>query len=153
MSVLELKIPPVLLTTLCAGLMAGAAATTPEMNLAPAIRMTVVLACLLVSALVGLAAVRAFRRASTTVNPMQPDRSGALVDSGIFRYSRNPMYLALLIVLIGWGFYLDSLAALAVTVVYLAYLNRFQIAPEERALRERFGDPFTAYCKRVRRWI
>ena len=104
-------------------------------------------------AAIGFAGVREFRKAKTTVNPFRPRNAGSLVDSGIFRHTRNPMYLALLLALLGWGLYLDNLFVLVSTVLYVAYLNRFQIRPEERALEELFGGEFTAYRQRVRRWI
>jgi protein-S-isoprenylcysteine O-methyltransferase Ste14 len=153
MSKLDLKISPVLLTLLWAGLMAWIAARTPGVGLPPALRLAAGLVFLAASAAIGLAGVREFRRAKTTVNPFRPRNAGALVDSGIFARSRNPMYLALLMALIGWGLYLGNLFALASTILYVAYLNRFQIRPEEHTLEELFGSEFTAYRKRVRRWI
>jgi protein-S-isoprenylcysteine O-methyltransferase Ste14 len=72
---------------------------------------------------------------------------------GVYRWTRNPMYLGMAVLLLAWGLWLANGAALAVISLFVAYLNRFQIAPEERALQARFGDEFTAYRARVRRWL
>jgi len=102
---------------------------------------------------IALAGVLQFRRARTTVNPLQPSAASALVIRGVYKWTRNPMYLGMALVLLGWAIYLSSLAAAAVLPVFVAYLNRFQIAPEERALQARFGDEFARYRNTVRRWF
>ncbi|MCY1553776.1 Phospholipid methyltransferase [compost metagenome] len=108
---------------------------------------------MLAGAFVALFGVASFRRAKTTVNPTTPGAASALVDSGIYRYSRNPMYLGLLLVLAGWGLWLAHALALLGLPAFVVYMNRFQIAPEERALTAVFGDAFAAYRQKVRRWI
>lgn len=102
---------------------------------------------------VAAAGVVSFRLAQTTVNPLKPETASSLVVSGIYRLSRNPMYLGALLVLIGWAVFLANSLAFIVAVTFVLYLNRFQIAPEEKALTTRFGPEFTAYCVKVRRWI
>ena len=102
---------------------------------------------------IGVAAVFRFRMAKTTINPLTPDASSALVVQGVYRLTRNPMYLAMLLVLIGWAYVVANVAALVMLPLFMGYLNRFQIEPEERALRARFGAEFDAYCRRVRRWL
>ena len=97
--------------------------------------------------------VDAFRKAGTTVNPLTPETSSTLVVSGIFRRTRNPMYLALLLVLIAWGIYLANLYALVITTGFILYMTCFQIKPEERALEKSFGAEFIDYKETVRRWI
>ena len=114
----------------------------------------IVAAVLVVVALiVGLPAVVGFRRAKTTVNPLKPEASTALVTGGIYRWTRNPMYLAMLLLLIGWACIVSNWAALAMLPLFVAYLNRFQIGPEERALQARFGAEFESYRRKVRRWL
>jgi protein-S-isoprenylcysteine O-methyltransferase Ste14 len=97
--------------------------------------------------------VVSFRRARTTVNPMNPGAATALVVSGVYRLTRNPMYLGFLLLLLGELAWLGSLPALVVAPAFILYLNRFQIAPEESALRERFGTEFLEYVMRVPRWL
>lgn len=100
-----------------------------------------------------LAGWLAFRRARTTVNPLSPARASTLVVRGIYRHTRNPMYLGMLLVLAGWGVWLGNVLALLLLPLFVLTLNRLQIEPEERALRARFGEAFTQYAARVRRWI
>ena len=97
--------------------------------------------------------VFSFSRAKTTVNPMKPDTSSALVVSGIYRLTRNPMYLGILLLLIGWGIFLSNALAFLVLPGFVLYMNRFQIEPEERALTRLFGQAFVTYRSQVRRWI
>lgn len=97
--------------------------------------------------------VLAFYRARTTVNPLKPSATSSIVQSGVYRYTRNPMYLGMLLVLTGYGLYLSHPLAFLLLPVFVAYLTRFQIIPEERILQEKFGQAFTAYASRVRRWI
>ena len=114
----------------------------------------VVAAVFFIAALVtGLPAVLGFRRAKTTVNPLKPDAASALVVRGVYRWTRNPMYLAMLLLLIAWVCIVSNWAALAMLPLFVAYLNRFQIGPEERALQARFGAEFESYRRKVRRWL
>jgi protein-S-isoprenylcysteine O-methyltransferase Ste14 len=106
-----------------------------------------------VALIIGLSAVFGFHRAKTTVNPLKPEASTALVTGGIYRWTRNPMYLAMLLVLIAWACIVSNFAALAILPLFVAYLNRFQIGPEERALQARFGAGFESYRRKVRRWL
>lgn len=103
--------------------------------------------------IIGLAGVVAFRRASTTVNPTKPGAASAMVTSGVYRLSRNPMYLGLLFALTGWAVFLSHALAFAFLPVFAAYMNRFQISTEERALSAKFGSEFDAYKQSVRRWL
>lgn len=98
-------------------------------------------------------ATLAIARARTTVNPVRPDAASSLVVSGIYRFTRNPMYLAFLLILLVLGLRLGNVGALLIALTFVAYMNRFQIEPEERALRRRFGEAFEDYQARVRRWI
>jgi len=150
---LELKVPPPAVTLVVGLLMWGLARWLPALDFAlPARR---VFAAVLVVAGVALMSACAlqFRRAGTTVNPMKPAKASTLVDVGFYRFSRNPIYLADGLILAGWGFWLSNLASLAAIALFVAYLNRFQIEPEERALHAAFGAGYDAYRARVRRWI
>lgn len=95
----------------------------------------------------------AFRAKRTTVNPLRPEKASALVDGGVYRITRNPMYVGMLCLLLGWAVFLASPLALIGPVLFVLYITRFQIIPEERILRERFGEPYERYLRRVRRWI
>lgn len=102
---------------------------------------------------VDISGVVAFLRARTTVNPLRPDKASTLVTGGIFRRTRNPMYLGMAMLLVGWAVYLANPLTLLGIPAFVAYLNRFQIAPEERALEQRFGADYRGYRARVRRWL
>lgn len=105
------------------------------------------------SALIVLAAVYRMWRVRTTINPMNPARATTLVTGGVFRFTRNPMYLSLLLLVVAYATRLDSLAVWIAPVVFLAYVTRFQIIPEERILQQKFGAAFDAYRAGTRRWI
>jgi protein-S-isoprenylcysteine O-methyltransferase Ste14 len=94
-----------------------------------------------------------FRRASTTIDPFRPEEASSLVDSGVFGFSRNPMYISLLLVLIGWFIWLGSLYNLAVLALFVSYITVFQIKPEEAAMKSLFGEEYDQYRSKVRRWI
>ena len=153
MTSLELRVPP-LAVLLIAGLLMGLTALwAPALAWPTQIRIGAGAGILTLGILIAVSGVVAFRRARTTVNPLRPDGASSLVASGIYRYTRNPMYLGMLLVLIGWAVYLARPWALLVLPVFVAYMNRFQIEPEERVLERIFGAEFEAYRRRVRRWL
>ena len=94
-----------------------------------------------------------FRSAKTTGNPNRPELSASLVTSGIYRISRNPMYVGLIFLLLAWATWLGSWFSLVVIVIFQQYMTRFQIIPEEKALAKRFSEQFQDYCSQVRRWL
>ena len=93
----------------------------------------------------------AFRRARTTIIPHEAP--SALVETGPFRFTRNPIYLADLLILVGWSVSLGAPLALILLVPFHAVLQRLFILPEEGRLNEYLGQPYSDYCARVRRWI
>ena len=150
---LELKIPPPLIGVVSAGLMYGVATLLPVLELPPSLRVGTALALAVVGASLDVAGLMVFRRAKTTVNPMAPQKSSSVVSTGIYRFTRNPMYLGLVFLLLAWAVYLSSAWALLVVPVFMVYITRFQIKPEERILAARFGSAHASYCARVRRWL
>ncbi|HNP34989.1 MAG TPA: isoprenylcysteine carboxylmethyltransferase family protein [Woeseiaceae bacterium] len=102
---------------------------------------------------IAAAGVWAFRQHHTTLNPMKPETASSIVTAGIYRVTRNPMYLGLALALVGWAMYLANLAALLIVPAFVAYMTQFQIKPEERALLAKFGPDFATYMAAVRRWI
>lgn len=100
-----------------------------------------------------LGGIAAFRTARTTTNPLRSGTATVMVTSGVYRVSRNPMYAGLLLCLVGWALHLAHPLPFVLPPLFVAYMNRFQIAPEERSLLELFGADFTAYRGRVRRWL
>jgi protein-S-isoprenylcysteine O-methyltransferase Ste14 len=153
MQALELKIPPVALVLLFAATMWLLSASASSMALAVPWRAPVALMLWSAGFAIALAGVFEFRRAKTTVNPLTPEAATAMVTSGIYRYSRNPMYVGLLLALIGWAVWLSHLLPFALLPLFVLYMNRFQIEPEERALSAKFGGLFRDYRRSVRRWL
>ena len=98
-------------------------------------------------------AVKAFNRQKTTVNPLEPRQASSLVSSGIFKYSRNPMYLGMLIVLLSISFKFNLAGGIVISLFFYLFITKFQILPEEEAMNELFGDEFIEYSNRTRRWI
>ncbi len=117
------------------------------------VRLTLAIALAAIGAGFDVSGLVAFRRARTTVNPMKPGSASSLVHSGVYRVTRNPMYVGLVFLLLGWAAYLWSPWVLFGPLAFAAYINRFQIAPEERALAALFGEEYRAYQARVRRWL
>lgn len=150
---LELKVPPPAVLLVVGLLMWIAARLAPVFSYALPARTALAVLLGLAGVGLGVAGALRFRRAGTTINPMKPDSTSSLVDSGVYRYTRNPIYLGDLLVLIGWGIWLSNALAVLLAFVFVPYIARFQIAPEERALHERFGAAYDAYRSRVRRWI
>jgi protein-S-isoprenylcysteine O-methyltransferase Ste14 len=153
MHVLELKVPPVALVFLVAALMWLVSWAMPafefEFPSGDVLAVSVAVAGAIISGL----GIVSFRQARTTVNPMKPDSTSSLVVSGIYRLTRNPMYLGFLSVLFAWAIFLSNALAFVFLPVFVLYMNRFQIKPEEKALRALFGPQFVMYTARVRRWL
>ena len=150
---LELRIPPVALVALCVAAMIAAARFLPGAGFALPGRGLVAIALALPGGLFGIAGVLAFRAARTTVDPRTPGAASSLVHAGIYRWSRNPMYVGLALVLAALAVYLANAVSAAVVPGFIVYMNRYQIAAEERALLARFGSEYARYCAQVRRWI
>ena len=153
MRFLELKVPPPVVALFIAGLSWLASWAAPTLGFILPHRNAIALAPFVAGVCVALLGIASFRRARTTVNPLKPEKASALVMSGIYRYTRNPMYLGLLLALLGWAFFLANALAFAFLPVFILYMNRFQIEPEERVLASVFGQDFMAYLSKVRRWL
>jgi protein-S-isoprenylcysteine O-methyltransferase Ste14 len=153
MHALELKVPPVAVVIACAAAMWVVSVVAPAFQFSLPFRHVWALGAFAVGVCVTVSGVVSFALAKTTVNPMKPDDATTLVQSGIYRITRNPMYLGFLIALLGWAFFLANALAVLLLPGFVLYMNRFQIAPEEKALSARFGAAFAAYKGRVRRWL
>ena len=151
MHLLETRIPPPLVMLLCGALGYAAAHAWPW----PALPVPGWVAALvaLTGLVLNLLPKLAFRRARTTVNPLRPAAATSLVTSGIYRLTRNPMYLGQALVLLGGMLWLGSAAALLLVPLFVGWITRFQILPEERVLADRFGADYAAFRRGVRRWL
>jgi len=153
MKSLELKVPPPALALVIAVLMWLLSLLAPALAFTIPARILIAILLALAGLATAIAGVTTFARAKTTVNPTTPQKSSSLVSWGIYSVTRNPMYLGLLLELTAWAIFLSNPLPFLLLPVYMLYINRFQIEPEERALTALFGPEFAAYQSRVRRWI
>jgi len=153
MSVLELRIPPPIVMLLTGILMRLASSAVPSLAFPIPARVALAVALAVAGFVVASVAFFSFRRVRTTVDPRKPDEATNLVAAGLYKVTRNPMYLGLLLILAGWAIFLANAMAFVFLPVFVLYLNRFQIEPEERALALKFGAQYAAYKARVRRWL
>lgn len=150
---LELKLPPALVVTIAALLMLATRAVVAPYPIPTALRVGAPILFLILAGIFGVGAITKFSRAKTTASPTKPDTASALVTDGIYRVTRNPMYSALVFVLLAVASGLANGVAFLVVPAFILYLSRFQIAPEERALAHIFGAEYDAYKKQTRRWL
>lgn len=150
---LELKVVPVILMAIAVAMIWGLDWFLPHLRLMFPGQLACAFVLFVASGYLGLKGIWDFRQAKTTVHPHVPHKTSSVVSTGIYRYSRNPMYLALVLLLLVEGLVLKNWSMLFVVWGFIVYLNRFQITPEERALEIKFGQEYIDYKKRVRRWI
>ena len=153
MTRLELKIPPPAVALAFGIGMWLVAGLLPRMDLPLAVRVVLAIALALIGQGISISGMVAFRKARTTINPVDPTKASSLVARGIFRTTRNPMYVGLTLTLLGWAAYLASPVAVVLVAFFVLYITRFQIVPEERVLQAKFGQQYDNYRKTVRRWI
>ncbi len=150
---LETRIPPPIVAALMGAAMWWLASLSPMLDVPAGVRVAAALAIAAIGGLVAMKAGIGFRRAKTTIDPLKPQAASSLVTAGIFRYTRNPMYLGLLFLLVAWAMLLSSPFALLGPVAFVTYISRFQIVPEERVLAALFGAEYATYQSQVRRWL
>jgi protein-S-isoprenylcysteine O-methyltransferase Ste14 len=150
---LELRVPPLAVFATAATLMWPLAHLYRPFAWSWSLRAGSALSLTTIGVITALAGVAAFRRARTTLHPMQPDRASSLVNTGIYQVTRNPMYLGMLLVLAALAAGFGQPLAVLPVFGFVGYLNRFQINAEERAMAALFGEQYQAYRKRVRRWL
>jgi protein-S-isoprenylcysteine O-methyltransferase Ste14 len=153
MRVLELKVPPPIVALVTAVLMWLISRSIPLLAFVFPARNAFTIGLVAAGFIIGILGVATFRRAKTTVNPTKPQSSSSLVSWGVYRATRNPMYLGGLLILFGWAIFLSKPIAFLFLPGYILYINLFQILPEERVLTTLFGPDFIAYKSRTRRWL
>lgn len=152
MKILELKIPPVLVFIICCFAIYVADSWALFQFSLPFPWLFFIF-CFVASGYFGLSGILEFKKAKTTVHPVHIHKTATVVDSGVYRLTRNPMYLALLLLLLGYGYLQQNLLSLFVSVLFVLYMNRFQIQPEEIHMQQKFTTEYDRYKKKVRRWI
>ena len=153
MRALELKIPPVAVLLIVGALMWSMARFLPLVPVVISGKVIIAATVALAGIALGVSGILVFRRMQTTVHPSVPDKASAVVSSGVYRFTRNPMYLGLVLVLLGWAVFLGDAANIVLIAAFVAYMTQFQIKPEERVLEAKFGTAYTDYKNSVRRWL
>lgn len=149
---LDNKVPPPVVATIVAVAMWSLSAYGPAINLSAKMTETLILLLVIVGVSFDVCGLLAFRQSKTTINPMNLNKTTALVTSGIYRLSRNPMYVGLVLFLTAWAIQLSMLWPFIGPIVFIIYINRFQIKPEERVMESKFDD-YSTYKNKVRRWL
>ncbi|MEO1029060.1 MAG: isoprenylcysteine carboxylmethyltransferase family protein [Pseudomonadota bacterium] len=150
---MKLLIPPPVLGLLSGAAIWGLAKLIPGLTLSFPGQIFVAIPIMAAGFSIDVISIFAFFRASTTVSPIKPSRASSLVTGGLYRFTRNPMYLGLALLLFGWVIWLGNPLGLLVLAGFIAWMTVFQIKPEEAALKEFFGEEYEAYRARVRRWL
>ena len=157
MSIFELKldnkVPPPAVALLVAAMMWHLYTYEPALSLSAEMSEILILFLVIVGVSFDVCGLLAFRQLKTTINPMSPNKTSALVTGGIYRLSRNPMYVGLFLFLMAWAIQLSMLWPFIGPVLFVIYINRFQITPEERVMESKFGDEYSVYKNKVRRWL
>ena len=150
---LETRVPPPIVALVVAIAMWAASRLVPWACAPGVVRPVVSWVLFALAILVAWSGIRSFARMRTSIDPHHPEKATALVTGGIFRLSRNPMYLSLVLALLGWAARLGRVWLVLGPVAFVLYVTRFQIRPEERALAEKFGAEYENYRRRTRRWL
>ncbi|GAB3769484.1 isoprenylcysteine carboxylmethyltransferase family protein [Ramlibacter monticola] len=150
---LEHRIPPPVVGLAIAAAMWAVGQMPPAFALASWVRDALVVVLVAAGLAFDLAGLVAFRRLRTTVNPLRPQNASALVTGGVYRVTRNPMYVGMALLLTAWAVQLSSAWPFFGPLAFVLFIDRFQVVPEEKAMRERFGESWAAYAARVRRWL
>lgn len=153
MRALENRIPPPIVYVLMAAAMWPASGLTPSLAMPLLLRAGLALLFFASAGIIAVAAFRKFGQAGTTIDPVNIDRASNLVTTGIYRVTRNPMYLSMTCLLLSEALAFGTASALAVPLAFVLFITRFQIMPEERVLEAKFGAPYAQYRARVRRWV
>ncbi|ATA72383.1 hypothetical protein CGC49_03155 [Capnocytophaga sp. H4358] len=147
---LDLKIPPIVVLSIFSGVIISIPFVFPFYEVKSIWLSTIFIISGIVVALMG---VWEFRRLKTTVNPTTPEKSSRMVSTGIYRFSRNPMYLGMAFGLVGLVFYFGNCLSWFGVAGFVAYITYFQIIPEEVVLKRIFGKSYEDYCQKTRRWF
>lgn len=153
MNNLELKIPPVVVSLTFALFMWLTNLQVSQTSIYLPYSVLFAIVFFAIGAVFALTGVISFRKAKTTVDPTKPSASSTVVQLGVYRISRNPMYVGFLFMLIGWAILLSNALVSIFLPLYILYMNRFQIIPEERILASKFGNEYMTYKQSVRRWL
>ena len=150
---LALKVIPPIQFALSAVLMISLAVCLPQYHFDLSLRLAIIILLLFSASIIGVLALYDFHKHKTTFHPHTPEKTSKIVNTGVFAYSRNPMYIALVLALLALGIYLQNYSSLLILPIFIGYITQFQIIPEEKMLDKLFPNDYQAYCQKVRRWF
>ncbi|KAM3113555.1 methyltransferase family protein [Phormidesmis sp. 146-33] len=153
MNALDHKIPPPIVVVLVGAAMWVTAQSTPKFEIEENLHFVIAGVIALSGFTVLALGIAAFRQAKTTINPVNPEAASSLVTGGIYCYTRNPMYVGFAALLVGWAAYLAVPWVLLGPIAFILFTTRFQIIPEEHVLDAKFGQAYSEYKEKVRRWL
>jgi protein-S-isoprenylcysteine O-methyltransferase Ste14 len=150
---LALKVIPPVQVIFSVGLMLSLKSFFPQYHFYLALNLPIIILLIASASIIGALALYDFHKHKTTFHPHTPEKTSTVVDSGIYAYSRNPMYLALVLILLAVALYLNNLTCFAIIPLFIGYITRYQIKPEEEMLDKLFPNNYQAYANKVRRWL
>lgn len=150
---MKLLIPPPLQAVICAGAMWLLSMRLPDFSFSFALQQQLAIFICVIGIAIDLFSVGLFARKKTTVSPFSPKKTQELVTSGLYNYTRNPMYLGMSLILTGLAMWLGNFASFFMIPVFVWFITHLQIIPEEEILMEKFGQDYIDYASRVRRWV
>jgi protein-S-isoprenylcysteine O-methyltransferase Ste14 len=150
---LNLKVPPVVVGVLVGLAQWGVSRSIPELAVDIKYQGPMAVVVMSLGVVLLFFGTWSFKKHATTVNPLKPGEASTLVTSGIYSWTRNPMYLGMMILLIGTSIHFGNIGATATVLLFWAYITQFQIKPEEAILTDLFPDDFPLYCESTRRWM
>lgn len=153
MQFLALKIPPLIVLFICAGLMSVIDTLFPQQLLSINISLSLLGIVMFIGCIIILTGVFTFKKAQTTVNPTNPESTSSLMTIGIYKKTRNPMYVGMACCLLSWALWLSNPLTLTFVIGFIFYIDRFQIKPEEQALTKLFQQDYLNYLKETPRWL
>lgn len=153
MNALNNKVPPVILLLFFSLIVWWISSFSALEKTNPIILQALSLSTLIIALIFSISGIVSFRFAKTTANPLKPETASSLVNTGIYRISRNPMYVGFGFFILSLSIYFASPLSLLSLIVFVLYMTEFQIKPEEKSLDDLFGEEFKSYKRNVRRWL
>jgi len=147
----NIKIPPPILVIILTSLVYFSSTKLELIHLP--YRQSVSVIILIIGLIVIISPVINFIKSKTTVNPVKFKNVNTLVTTGIYRYSRNPMYLGMILIIISTTVYYLNFMSVFSPLIFYIWINKFQISREEIFLEDKFGNEYLKYKSETRRWI
>ena len=153
MKALELKIPPPVYALSLGIVMWFLNQSLPLLRFIESPWNKIGMAIIVIAIVLDSSSLFLFLKKRTTINPMKPTSTEGLVTAGLYKITRNPMYVGLLVILFGYAVWLGSLTPFLILPAFYWLITQMQIKPEERILEKKFGQEYLDYKNKVKRWL